>query len=223
MHRRTCGEDAQGASFSIATSAVTIAVAAIAIDIYQWRGALPLWVDEEDDRAQCSRPLHGRSCRLPVARTERAVRMAGSGTRGHDRPGNRGNGAASRAAAFRDSDCRRGCVGRSTVDGADCRRGFCPAVLDQSPAVALSFRGQALHGRYPLRIAASGSRCVGDRGRPLRGPRATCMAVVDRSRRRPLGFERCVARDSCVRDLSVCCGLAARRWTRRGMVRHSVD
>ena len=31
----------------IATSAITIAVVAAGIDIYQWRGALPLWVDEE--------------------------------------------------------------------------------------------------------------------------------------------------------------------------------
>ena len=33
--------------FHIVASALTIAVAAIAIDIYQWRAALPLWVDEE--------------------------------------------------------------------------------------------------------------------------------------------------------------------------------
>ena len=171
-----------------------------------------------NDRAQFSGPLHGRSCRPALAGTKRAVRLAGSGTHSHDRTGHRGNCTASRTAAFRDRDCRRGRVGRSTVDGADCRLGLCSAVLDQPVAGALSFRGQTLHGRYPLWIAASRSRRLGDRGRPLRGSHATSMAVVDRSRRRPLGVEWCAVRGSCMRDLSVRSGLATGRRTRRGMV-----
>ena len=47
MHQRICGEVGHGKFISIVASAFTIAVAAISIDIYQWRAALPFWVDEE--------------------------------------------------------------------------------------------------------------------------------------------------------------------------------
>ena len=120
------------------------------------------------------------------------------------RAGHRGACGANRAVALRDSDCRPCGVDRTTVDGADCCRGLCPAVLDEPGTRALSIRGQALHGRCPLRIATPGSRCLGDRGRRLSRPSAPTMGLVDCSGRRSLVCQRCVARYSCLRDLSVC-------------------
>ena len=90
---------AQGTSFYIVASALTLAVAAIAIDIYQWRAALRCGSMRKRSRSICA-TAPWEILPAPLAGTKRAVRLVGSGTYGHGHAGNRGSGAASRAAAF---------------------------------------------------------------------------------------------------------------------------
>ncbi len=146
-----------------------------------------------------------------MAGTKRAARLACSRTHSHGHHRNQRSRGSSRAIDVRDGHCRRCRVGGSTVDGAGWRRGVRAAVLDQPIPLALSFRGQTLHSRYPVRLASPGARSLGDRTGPLIGPGATYLALVDGRCRRSLVCERRAAGDSCLRGLPVCRRVAPRR------------
>ena len=106
----------------VATSAFTIAAAAIVIDIYQWRAALPLWVDEEAIALNVrDRSIGDLAGGLWLGQSA-PFGWLGSRTHGH---GHLGTGEAALRAVpllFGIATVGAGRVGRSTVDGADCRR-----------------------------------------------------------------------------------------------------
>ena len=194
--------------------ALMIGLIVIGLYIYQWQGGLPFWLDEEtialNVRDRSFAELAGSLWLGQSAPFGWLVMRA----RGGAHAGHRGARRTSCAPALRDRDPGGCAVDRSTMDGTRRRGGVDALVLDRPVVLALSVRGQALHQRRLLGVAAARPRRLGDRGRRL-GANASHGHLVAGGRGRTLAVKWRGAGHAGVRAVSVRRQVAPRWQPRR--------